>query len=299
MSQAGKRNCYKGSIPPGLRLAICLYRLGRGDYYCSIAEMAGLAQSTVSTIVKEVCEAIITCMWKEHGESHMPKADAMFREKVLDMEEMWQFPVTWGAVDGGHIPIKCPPGGREACKEYHNFKNFLSIILMSAVDAKYRFLWGSCGFPGNSHDSIILQSMSLWSDIQNGKVLPSFLQNENDVNIPPLLIGDAALPQEPFLMKPFMNAVLSTEQHYFNYRLSRARMIIECAYGQLKGRWRHLMKKSEGGLYEIKTVTLACMVLHTLCIEYGNKIPASLDLSLDPATSQTRDGNAIRDILMM
>ena len=48
-------------IPPELRLAICLYRLGRGDYYYSIAEMVGLAQSTVSTIVKEVCEAIITC----------------------------------------------------------------------------------------------------------------------------------------------------------------------------------------------------------------------------------------------
>ena len=111
-------------IPPELRLAICLYRLGRGDYYYSIAEMVGLAQSTVSTIVKEVCEAIITCMWKEHVESHMPKTDAMFREKVLDMEEMWQFTFTWGAVDGCHIPIKCPPDGREACKEYHNFKNF-------------------------------------------------------------------------------------------------------------------------------------------------------------------------------
>ena len=170
---------------------------------------------------------------------------------------------------------------------------------MSAVDAKYRFLWGSCGFPGNSHDSIILQSTSLWSDIQNGKVLPSSLQNENDVNIPPLLIGDAAFPLEPFLMKPFTNAVLSTEQHYFNYRLSRARMTIECAYGQLKGRWRHLMKKSEGGLYETKTATLACMVLHNLCIEYGDKIPASLDLSVDPVTSQTRNRNAIRDILMM
>ena len=31
----------------------------------------------------------------------------------------------WCAVDGCHIPIKCPPGGPGASKEYHNFKNFL------------------------------------------------------------------------------------------------------------------------------------------------------------------------------
>ena len=35
-------------------LAICLYRLARGDYYYTIAEMMGLGVSTVSTIVKEV-----------------------------------------------------------------------------------------------------------------------------------------------------------------------------------------------------------------------------------------------------
>ena len=125
-------------------------------------------------------------------------------------------------------------------KRLPQLQEFFSIILMSAVDEKYRFLCGSCGFPGKSHNSVILQSMSLWSDIQKGKVLPSFMQNENGVNIQPLLIGDAAFPLEPFLLKPLTSAVLSKDQHYFNYWLSRARMIIECAYDQLKRRWRHL-----------------------------------------------------------
>ena len=34
-------------ISPELRLAICLYHMGRGDYYYSIAEMVGLARPTV------------------------------------------------------------------------------------------------------------------------------------------------------------------------------------------------------------------------------------------------------------
>ena len=79
-------------------------------------------------------------------------------------------------LSGCHIPIKCPSGGQEACREYQNFKNLYSIVLMSMVDAKYRSVWGSCGYPGNSHDSIIFQSTALWVSIKDGKFLPKFTQ---------------------------------------------------------------------------------------------------------------------------
>ena len=133
---------------------------------------------------------------------------------------------------------------------------------MPMVDAKYWFVWGSCGFPGNSHDSVILQSTSVWSKLRNGNFCPEFSQAEDNLMIPPLILGDSAFPFEKFLMKPFTNAVLSKEQRYFNYQLSRAQMIVEGAYGQLKGRWRLLLKKSEGNLYQSKLATLSCMVLH-------------------------------------
>ena len=41
-------------ITPAVRLAICLYRLGRGDYLYTISEMSGLGVSTVSSICQEV-----------------------------------------------------------------------------------------------------------------------------------------------------------------------------------------------------------------------------------------------------
>ena len=37
-------------FPPEQRFAICLYRLGRGGYLYAIAEMVGLAESTVCQI---------------------------------------------------------------------------------------------------------------------------------------------------------------------------------------------------------------------------------------------------------
>ena len=286
-------------ISAEFRLAICLYRLGRGDYLYSIAEMAGLGRSTVTTIVNEVTEAIVKCLWTECISVHMPKTENEFKEKILDMEELWQFPFSWAAVDGCHIPIKCPPGGANARKEYHNFKNFYSIILMALVDARYRFIWGSCGFPGNSHDSIILQSTSLWSAISNGQLLPDFTHEEQRLSVPPLILGDSAFPLETFLMKPYTNAVLTKEQRYFNYRLSRARMIVEGAYGQLKGRWRFLLRKSESNFQETKLAVLSCMILHNICLDQGDTLSRKLDISIDARTNQKRDRETIRNMLLM
>ena len=57
-------------IPPEFHLAICVNRLGRGDCIYSIAEMVGLGQSTVSTIVNEVDYEIVVCMWDEFLRAH-------------------------------------------------------------------------------------------------------------------------------------------------------------------------------------------------------------------------------------
>ena len=80
-------------ISPEGRLAICLYRLARGDYYFTIAEMAGIGERTVGYIVNEVTTAIVECLWEDTVKKHMPKSEDEFRSKILDMEEAWQFPI--------------------------------------------------------------------------------------------------------------------------------------------------------------------------------------------------------------
>lgn len=172
-------------ISPECRLAICLYRLAWGDYFYTIAEMTGLGVSSVCTICSEVTRAIVENMWEDCVNKHLPKTPEEFKTKIVDMEELWQFPYCWSAVDGCHIPIKCPPGGLESCKEYHNFKNFYSIVMMALVDSKCRFIWGTCGFPGNSHDAIIFQSTQLWFDIKEGNFIPEIAANLMEYLCPP------------------------------------------------------------------------------------------------------------------
>ena len=60
-----KQTLTEDPISPDERLAICLYRLGRGDYYYTIAEMVGRGVSTVSSIVEEVSQVLVNHLWND------------------------------------------------------------------------------------------------------------------------------------------------------------------------------------------------------------------------------------------
>ena len=166
--------------------------------------MFGCFRSTVCVLVNEVTQAIVEVLWKKHVSKHFPRNEEQFKGKMLDTEELWQFPCCWAAIDGCHIPLKCPDVGLAACKEYHNFKNFYSIVLMGLVDGKYRFIWGSWGFLGNSHDSIILHSTQLWTDITEGEAIPPISKDLGGITVPPLILGDSAFPFKTWLTKPLI-----------------------------------------------------------------------------------------------
>ena len=102
---------------------------------------------------------------------------------------------------------------------------------------------GKLRISGNSQDATILKSTKPWEELTNGENIPETGKDIGDVSVP-FILGDSAFLFKPWLMKPYTNAVLSPVQGNFNYRLmiSRARMVIECAYGQLKGSWRIVLR---------------------------------------------------------
>ena len=101
------------------------------------------------------------------------------------------------------------------------------------------------------------------------------------------------------LQKQFGNTNLSRKQSHFNYCLSRARMVTECAFGQLKGRWRLLYRKGEVHQHSLKINVLACIVLHNICIEKGDSISRKLDLSYDKNDNTRKSPEVLRRILKM
>ena len=97
-------------------------------------------------------------------------------------------------------------------------------------------------------------------------LLPNWLEQICNVDVPLILLGDPAYPLLPWLMKPFVeNQHSSPEERYFNYHLSRVRMTIKNAFGKLKGRWWCLMKCMDMRMSNIPNVVASCVTLHNFC----------------------------------
>ena len=89
--------------------------------------------------------------------------------------------------------------------------------------------------------------------------------------MPLLVLGGPAYPLLPWLMKPYLETSSTTPQERnFNYRQSRARMVVVNAFGRLKGRWRCLLKRIDSNLINIPNMIGSCVVLHNICEMYGD-----------------------------
>ena len=108
-------------------------------------------------------------------------------------------------------------------------------------------------------------------------------------------------------MKPFPhNTYLSRQQKKFNQQLSRARVVVENAFGRLKGRWRCLLKKNESNTSNMPKIISCCVVLHNICEMFGEECPeewiVSEPLSTDHADSTSghiaSSGTEIREALV-
>ena len=76
-------------------------------------------------------------------------------------------------------------------------------------------------------------------------------------------------------------------------------MVTECAFGQLKGRWRLLYRKSEVNQHSLKVNIFARIVLHNICIENEDSISRKLDLSYDKNDNTRKSPEELRKILKM
>ena len=74
-------------------------------------------------------------------------------------------------------------------------------------------------------------------------------------------------------------------------------MVSEGAFGKLKSRFRVFHRKCESSKESVKAVGLTAVVLHNICLEMGDILPMSMDLTVDPATNKRRDREEVAAIL--
>nr|CAI5819941.1 unnamed protein product [Callosobruchus analis] len=174
--------------------------------------------------------------------------EGQWEQIAKDFEDKWNYPHCIGALDEKHVQIRCPAG---AGSLYYNYKGTYSIVLMALVDANYKFTLVDVGAYGRSSDGGTFERSEMGK-----KILEQF---------PYVIVADEAFPLKTYLMRPYSKAAItSDEEKIYNYRHSRARRVVENAFGILAGRWRIFLKPIETRPETADIIVLAATCLHNM-----------------------------------
>ena len=145
---------------------------------------------------------------------------------------------------------------------------------------------------GAASDGGVFGKCSLRKRIEDGTIgfPPSKALPGDSEPLPHFIIADDAFPLKDWLMKPFPNRQMTREERLFNYRLSRARRVVENAFGILSHRFRVLMSPMLIYPNNAVTVIMACCVLHNLIRKTHPQRIYNLADREDPITHQIIPG---------
>ncbi|XP_054599295.2 uncharacterized protein [Nothobranchius furzeri] len=298
-----KDTFFRGCVPLRKIVAIALWKFATGSDYIPISVLFGVGISTVAKCVKDFCAAAEALLLPEL--IHLPD-EGKFREIASYFESRWGLPQCVGAIDGSHIPIIAH---RNFHTDYFNQKGWHSLILQAVDDGKGLFWNVFAGLPWSMHDARVLRLSSIWDLASRGNLFPDHSIQVADNDFGCCILDDSAYPLQDWLLKPYTDTGRLTEQQLlFNKKFSRARVVVENAFGRLKGRWRGLLKRNDCDVSLVRSMILTCCALHNLCESHGEHYDNVWTTETEcpepvaaPPPPQNTDvgGRAKRDALLM
>lgn len=167
-----------------------------------------------------------------------------------------------GSIDGKHILLQAPFNSGST---FFNYKSQFSIVLMAAVDADYNFIFADIGCQGGVSDGGVFKNCTLYKDLVTNKLnlpTPTILPSRSK-EIPFMFVADEAFALSENIMKPFSGIhPKGSKQRIFNYRLSRARRVVENAFGIASSVFRVLRKPMLLQPEKAALVTMTIICLH-------------------------------------
>ena len=199
----------------------------------------------------------------------------------------WNFPHCIGAIDGKHIQIEAP---RNSGSIYFNYKGTFSIVLMAIVDAEYRIIYADVGSQGRISDGGVFHNTKFYDKLIKGELnipQPRSLLG-GTIRSPFVLVADDAFALSHHLMKPFPGSHESGSiGRIFNYRLSRARRVVENVFGLLATVFRVFRKPIQLEPAKVESIVLACVHLHN----FLRRNTESRQLYTPPGTFDSENSN--------
>ncbi len=142
------------------------------------------------------------------------------------------------------------------------------MLMMAVVDANNKFIYASLGTQGRVSDAGLFAHSDLCIAMDQG--LLDFPQPEplpkSDILTPYMSVGDETYPLKNDLMKPYPFRQMEHGQRILNYRLSRARRVVENAFGILANRLRVFRSTICLEPDKVIKITMASLCIHNfLC----------------------------------
>lgn len=139
---------------------------------------------------------------------------------------------------------------------------------MAVCDHEYKFTMVDIGANGRFFDSSVFKHCNFGKKLESGKMpLPQTKLVGGRIHMPAVLVGDEAFPLKMYLFRPFPARKLNHNRRCFNYRLSRARRVIENAFGILAARFRIFRRPIDTCLSTAISATKCCTVLHNFLMQ--------------------------------
>lgn len=205
----------------------------------------------------------------------LPQTAEEWQQVAKDFESQWNAPHVIGAIDGKHVEIKKPPGSGSY---YYNYKKTFSIVLMAVVNANYEFIMVDVGTNGRVSDGGVLQNTAFGQQLRNNalNIPPPALLPGSSRKLPYFFVGDDAFPMSQNLMKPYSQTGLTKEKRICNYRISRARRMVESVFGILATRFGVFQRAFPFDPIKARKIVLTCCYLHNFLRKSRSYLSPSL-----------------------
>jgi len=252
-----------------------------------------LGESTCYEIITSTCEVIYNKLQPVY--LALPSEEDWIKISKEFWNE-WQMPNCIGAIDGKHIQIQCPPNSGSI---YFNYKKTYSLVLLAVCNSKYEFTLFDIGAVGSESDGGILARSELGKALRENRLS---IPQENrtllgsNYTTPCYFVGDEAFQLSSNMMRPYSGRNLEDSKSIFNYRLSRARRIIENTFGILVHRWQFLKKSV--GFHPDATIkcVLAAICLHNYIMKNKNSRSAYCEQSLSNHNNEPDENNRSQNL---
>ncbi|XP_046862566.1 uncharacterized protein LOC124456074 [Xenia sp. Carnegie-2017] len=256
------------------RLFVTLRYLATGDAHTTIAANYRKSSTTVGRIIYETCNALLDKL-KEMGFMKTPCTESDWKKVSKDFEDRWNFPNMLGAIGGKHEQMFAPAGQTSSS---FNYKKTHSIVLFGVSDANYKFTLVDIGDSGRQSDGSVYANSNLGYAIENKLLnIPTDGKITHSTKVlPHVFVGDDAFGLKRHMMKPYPFSNLSERKLIFNYRLSRARRVIENAFGICASRFHVFHRPIVAKVDNVIAITKAVVALHNFLMRINEDDDSNL-----------------------